>query len=179
MPRGGRSQFRRTSAPARRGVAWALGPFGVSSLIATDLSQVFSTAVISVFEDQTIIRIRGELMFVMQSAASSFDGWTRVGFGMCIVSENAAGIGVTAVPAPIADIAWDGWMVHWTGAVIAGATTITNSEGSANFKVPIDSKAMRKLHATDVLIAVLETTGEVGVPVMRAYLNSRTLFKLS
>ena len=42
----------------------------------------------------------------------------------------------------------------------------------------IDSKAMRKGHATDTIVAVLEVRDEVGVATMIGVLNTRLLTKV-
>jgi len=131
-----------------------------------------------VADSVTIVRIRGSLTMGLSSVASALDGFSRVGVGLCIVSENAFGVGVTAVPSPIVDIAWDGWIWYNIGDLAAYTTTLTNSHGSQTKELQIDSKAMRKIKNTDVLIAVLETAAEVGTAVFNMTLNTRVLLKL-
>ena len=167
-----RSRFPRTGV--RRATDWQSGPRGSTGAIAVAGVTVFPIALTAVGAGLTIIRIRGELMITM-IGSTVLDGFERVGFGMCIVSENAIGVGVTAVPAPIADIAWDGWLWYHLSSpqeLDADATVATGN------RVVIDSKAMRKWKQTDVLIAVVETVSEVGTASLEATLNTRTLLKL-
>ena len=98
---------------------------------------------------------------------------------MCVVTQNAAGIGVTAIPDPVVDIAWDGWFYHAQGDIRSQGSTaaqlLTNDVSMVRHV--IDSKAMRKIHLTDTIVAVLgvvETTVAVGF----AHLRTRILVKL-
>ncbi len=97
---------------------------------------------------------------------------------MGIVSENAAGIGITAIPTPLIDIAWDGWMVHEQGQLMAQSTALSEGGGTQSQRVKIDSKAMRKFRATDTLVAVLQVTETGDGTSMNASLKSRMLVKL-
>ena len=142
---------------------------------------LFPLAAQSVAEGQTIVRIRGELLVFLSVATAALDGF-RWAFGMGIVSENAGDVGVTAVPSPIVDIAWDGWMVyetgHCTGWDILPATGNNANAGSSMVRITIDSKAMRKFRFSDILMPVFAATDEVGAAVIQANLSSRVLVKL-
>jgi len=169
------SRFPRTGQ--RRSVSWVFGPTG-SIGAATASTSVFSLGLQFLSEDLTVVRTRGELLLGLSTVTSALDGFGQVAFGMCIVNENASGIGVTAVPSPFDDIGWDGWLVYWTGALFGVSTTVDNAEGLANVRIPIDSKAMRKTHATDVMLGVIQFSTEIGAAVVTAKLNSRVLVKL-
>ena len=125
--------------------------------------------------DLTIVRTRGELLVFLLSAANPQEGF-NFACGICNVTENAFGVGVTAVPAPLTDINWDGWLWHYQGAVKAFAAA-TFSDISQSVRIVVDSKAMRKTHNTDVIVAVFETV-EVGTATMHAELRTRVLDKL-
>ena len=145
--------------------------------ISASSVNLFPNQAEAALDDLTIVRIRGELLLQQVSATAESDGF-EVGFGICIVTQNAAGIGVSAVPAPIADIGWDGWMVHWHGQLIATAALSGGSNvPGATARLPIDSKAMRKLHLTDTVVAVLEVV-ENPTSVMQASFFGRMLSKL-
>ena len=116
---------------------------------------------------------------VLSTITSALDGFAEVALGLCVVTENAFGVGITAVPTPLTDIGWDGWLWHWAGSVYGPSTTVTNAEGSANVRIPIDSKAMRKFKETDVMLAVLEVSAEVGAAVLTAKMVTRVLVKVS
>ena len=175
MPFGQRSRFPRTGGKGRRKVSWAGGPRGDLTITADGVS-LFTVGQQATVDDLTLIRTHGELLVVMLDG-SVLDASISYAFGMCVVTENAFGAGVTAVPAPFADIAWDGWMVHFQGTMFSENADPLSAISSANRHV-IDSKAMRKTYATDVLVAVLETESETLDTETKFFLRSRTLSKL-
>ena len=99
-----------------------------------------------------------------------------VAAGICIVTSQAATVGVTAVPGPLANIDWDGWMWHWMG--IAGVVPGVGGAPNLVVSVPIDTKAMRKWKETDVMVAMVEVeeTGVAGSFVSN--FDTRVLVKL-
>ena len=128
----------------------------------------------SVEDGITSVRLRGFFEAILTTVTGANDGYVGA-IGVCIVSENAFGVGITAVPVPITDMAWDGWLyhrffsLHGAGAVGDGAGVFTRFE--------VDSKAMRKFKSTDIMVAVMEVT-EDGTAVMDSWFDSRVLVKL-
>ena len=178
MPRPGRSSFRGSfSRSARRKTAWGVGPRGRTAGITAAGNTLFATAAAVVLEAITLVRTRGELTVVGTVATALDDGFAEVAAGICIVTENAIGIGVTAVPDPIADRTWDGWLWYWNGGMIADSTAVSVGNGG-NKVITIDSKAMRKLRSTDRLIGLVATGSLNGAATIVATLNTRMLFKL-
>ena len=96
--------------------------------------------------------------------------------GICVVSQNAFGVGVTAVPDPIGDDAWDGWMWFWEGSLIVTDATDPELQGGGTARIPIDNKSMRKMNETDTLIGVVGVV-ETGTATMIAQLETRVLEK--
>ena len=96
----------------------------------------------------TIVRTRGWLHLTADAAVTAET--QMLYFGIKLVNENARAIGVTAVPDPFAfpDSDWFVWE-H-----LAGAGSLTDSQGQVGFGKQIDSKAMRKINGGDSLIAV-------------------------
>jgi len=177
VPRRSGSFSTRKGHGTRRLTSWFVGPHG-TTVLSGNGATVFPVSVQSTDEGLTLIRVRGSLLLYLSAAAAALDGF-RWGFGMAVVSENAAGIGVSAVPSPLTDITWDGWMVYSTGVLKAVDSTVQfGNAGSATHRIEIDSKAMRKFKFSDVLVAMLEVTDEVGTAVLRADLSSRILSKL-
>ena len=179
MPLSRGTRFHRTGV-ARRKVTWTLGPEGTVQLTSA-ADAVFPSGGIVAEDGLTIVRTRGELNLGLSVATTALDGFDRVAFGMCVVSENAAAVGVTAIPSPIADEQWDGWFVYWTGSLFSVVATaaLSNAAGVSNLRLPIDSKAMRKVKRTDVIVGVLGTLAEVGTASLTAKLSARTLVKLA
>ena len=100
--------------------------------------------------------------------------------GICNVSENASGVGITAVPHPITDMSWDGWLYHaLLGPLISLTTTEEGQTGLAMIRHEIDSKAMRKLKAQDVTVGVVEVSTEIGTATMTFQARTRILDKLA
>jgi len=88
-------------------------------------------------------------------------------------------VGQTAMPAPLDEQDWDGWL-FWTPLVLVAHTTSpTDDPGglSTIIRVDVDSKAMRKLNLGDVIFASAQFT-EVGAAVARVFFDSRILIKL-
>ena len=173
--------FTRQRGSLRRKSTWSEGPFGTVSLSAA-ASVIFPMSQQAVVDGLTLVRTRGELSVFLSVATAALDGF-RWAFGMCIVSENAAGVGVIAIPSPIVDADWDGWFVYDTGTVkgwdIIPATGANANMGSSQTRIRIDSRAMRKFKSTDVMVGVLAGSDEVGAAVINADLSTRFLVKLA
>jgi len=171
------SRFRR-SGSTRRQTSWDAGPFGSLSLTAAG-SAIFTTGAQAVGDGLTLVRTRGELLLTISAISAAGDGWPRLAAGICIVSENAFGVGgAPSVPAPLTDIAWDGWLWHYVGSVIGQVSGNFGTDGSQTIRIPIDSKAMRRIKSTDIQIGVIELGTETGTATLLADLNTRILDKI-
>ena len=108
----------------------------------------------------TIIRTRLEVH--INSDQLAVDEIAIAAIGLCVVSDQASGIGVTAVPTPITDLASDLWFVHQP--LITDFTFVTgigiDADGGTNYS--IDSKAMRKVNDDEQVIVVVEGSGSGG-----------------
>ena len=188
MPRSSHTRFPRTGAARtpRRLTSWALGPFGTTGTISTNSTTLFSTSAQASEDGLTVVRLRGELLAALITTDAATSGWPRIGFGIAIVSENAAAVGVTAVPSPIDDIGWEGWLYHKLFALqspawaisAAGASSAGQNSIMSAVRFEIDNKSMRKFHNSDVMIAAIQTVSEDGTVTMEASLNCRLLVKL-
>ena len=76
-------------------------------------------------------------------------------FGMIVVSDAAAAIGVTAIPGPGTDSSDDGWFV-WQGLAVGQGPSTVGQLNSQQF--PFDSRAMRR-NEEGFLVAVMLETG--------------------
>ena len=140
---------------------------------------IFAVNRIALLGGLTLVRLRGEMAIGQTLCTTIGDGFDSVGVGFCIVSENAAAVGATAVPHPIADMGWDGWLFHhlWAGFFCYNTTEEGQSEMDASRQV-IDSKAMRKWTETDVLVGMIELGVETGAATLKFSANTRILAKL-
>ena len=109
-------------------------------------------------------------------ATNANDGFNYA-FGIGKASLAAFTAGVASVPTPFTEAAYSGWLWHtmgFIGSPVAGAEGTTRD----TLIISIDSKAMRKLEADEVLYLAGEF-GEVGTATMIVKAATRMLFKQS
>ena len=134
-----------------------------------------TTGVSPTNDGHTIVRLRGYFSARLTAAASISDGFFGAfGIGKATLAAFTAGVG--AVPTPITEEAWDGWIYHEYFSVLSQTTTVL--EDTSWLVRQIDSKAMRKLTIEDVIYVVFEMS-EVGTATMALNMNSRVLLKLA
>ena len=174
-----RSGFHRPTQ-ARRLTSWGLGPNAVDISIAATGKQIFTTGVQLANEVRaTIVRLRGYCGIYLNSASvvgSGFSG--AVGFG--IVSLEAFTVGVTAMPGPVDDMEWPGWMFHRFFDLRTITATIGDgvNASACDASFEIDSKAMRKIGANEVFVGMIEVTEQTSAQV-EIQCDTRMLVKLS
>jgi len=123
-----------------------------------------------------LVRTRG-LLDVFLDGVPTADGDGYFGaFAIGIVTDPAIAIGITAVPTPITEQSWDGWLYHTFISVHTMDVTFGNM-GAAHHRIEVDSKAMRKFPVEMTMFAVLEVV-EIGTATLNAFWDSRVLFKL-
>ena len=173
-----RSRFPSRSEASRRKVSWGIGPSGQIVAISTSSVNLFPSGAEAQLSDMTITRFRGSLLLTMNNDEVANEGFDWA-FGVAVVSQNAFGVGITAIPAPLTDIAWDGWFVHEQGTIVQPEAVPNFSSDALVERRPLDSKAMRKINETDTIVAVLETSEIGDGTTMSAFLRTRMLFKLA
>ena len=121
----------------------------------------------------TIVRVRGLLQIRSDQAASTET--QDAAYGMCVVSDQASTIGVTAVPNPIADSASDLFFMYqkMTSQITAGAI---GWDADAGHQYAIDSKAMRKVNDDEDVVSVVQNSGISDGSVVTSF--GRILVKL-
>ena len=174
------SRFPQRNVGSRRKTAWSIGPFQSGLSISAAGSALITTGSQVTDDGITQVRLHGEVNAYLNSLDAADSGFPRNAIGFCYVSENAFNVGVTAVPAPLTDIGWDGWLFHRQFS-LRGETTADSkgNAGSAQVRFLIDSKAMRKTRQSDVLICVFEAGTEVGTSTLNIDVTSRILDKLA
>ena len=135
--------------------------------------QILGNGQVTTQDGLTIVRLRGFVELILTSASALGDGFDGA-IGIGIVSAPAFAIGVTAVPTPITEIEWEGWLWHQFFSLTA-PTAAQDSENRQVFEV--DSKAMRKINSEEVVYAAIEVT-ETGTAGLKAKLGTRMLLKL-
>ena len=147
-----RLSFPRTSGPKRK-TAWAAGPGGTILGVTATSQNLFPNTSQVVALQLTQVRVRGQLKVWCELGGAARDGFAYA-FGMCYVSENAIAAGIASVPHPLTDIGWRGWMVHLQGHVMTPLVAIDPADPICSDVHEIDNKSMRKVMASDTLIAV-------------------------
>ena len=171
-----RSRFQSHRQSPSRQTTWVLGPFNFTPAVTGTGSSVSGTASQALVDGLTLVRVRGSVAIDLSDVPILGTNSFNLAMGLAIVSENAAGIGATAIPDPLVDAGWDGWFWHWMG--IAGTAPGVTAAANGVQYVEIDSKAMRKWKNTDVMVAVIGTF-EIGTAgsLITAW-NTRLLVKL-
>jgi len=168
------------SGARKRPVTWGVGSAASSMTNAATGKKIWTTSITSVGAalERTIVRLRGSFICQLSLATAALDGF-EIGLGIGLVTEQALTAGLTAVPGPLTDTDWDGWMWHQVGHVIAATATIAdgvNGPGST-WRGEIDSKAMRKWDEDAMaVVGVIEVT-ELGTASVEFHAHTRMLLK--
>ncbi len=124
----------------------------------------------------TVIRTRG--VWSIKSDQVIAGEPQAAGLGSCVVSDQAAAIGVTAVPTPITDMSSDLWFVY--EFLLAEFTFVSavgfDAQGAVSGKY--DSKAMRKVEDGQDVITVLEVPSSATSEGSTIMHQCRLLIKL-
>jgi len=102
----------------------------------------------------TVVRTYLEILQLSDQAVATEQ--MHAAIGMCVVSDQAAAIGVSAVPTPITDDDSDLWYIHkfmLSGFAFSSAVGFDERLGR---QYTIESKAMRKVNDAEDLIVVVE-----------------------
>ena len=173
---GRKSGFILRAGVMRRETLWlASGPLSLTiatadtALLATTLSTV-GLALIPFTVTRTIVTLW------QRSDALGSAEFQQLFYGQCVVSEQAAAIGVTAVPTPAGDASSDLWFVHMFQSSDINSRG-TDGGASNGVQMIQDSRAQRKVEDGEQLISVVET-GPNGAGVFTTPFF-RQLIKLS
>jgi len=103
----------------------------------------------------TVVRTHLALRILSDQSGASEEQLAAV--GLCIVSDQAAAVGVAAVPTPVTDAESDLWFVHqWMHAsfLFGSGIGFSGDDGQA---YTVDSRAMRKLEEDSQILVVAES----------------------
>ena len=173
---------RRSGFPHRSrgssGVArdWGVGPGGTGITTLTASGSLFlGSGATPTAQEITVMRTRGICdLFLSGVPATDGDGYFGA-IGLGVVTNAAFAAGITAVPTPITEAVWNGWLwhsffsVHWPETSLAPGS-------AAHQRIEIDSKAMRKFDTSQTLMAVIEVV-EIGAAEINVFLDTRMLFQ--
>ena len=162
----------------RRQTGWEAGPGSLTMAEGTlsgSGNLIIGSGIAPVVDGLTLVRTRGDITMGLRTAGSVGDGFL-VGVGIGIVTNDAFAVGVTAVPSPIDDMDWDGWLFHKLVNLFTVVGTEDNPVTAA--RIDVDSKAMRKIGINETMYLSAQGV-EVGVATMAIAGITRTLFKLA
>ncbi len=172
-------RFGRVQSSPKRASLWGAGPssaaiqsLSASGALAVDTGQSF-------VGPSTLVRIRGMLTIWLESVGSIGDGFTQVVAGIGICSTDAFTTGLGAIPNPIGDIDWPWIWYQNVGAMVGQSVTESENTGElAQVRLPIDSKAMRKIKSNETVFGRIQVGAEVGVTILSFTMDTRMLLKL-
>jgi len=172
-----RRQLRRGSRTRPLGTGWA-------RLVETTFTTVpVSTKVlmaIGVLDNpgltETVIRSRGTISVITDTPLAAAPQVQLGAFGIVVVNDIAAALGVTAIPGPVTDQDDEGWFV-WQpiGQAIdaTGSTAVTAHSVQYQF----DSKAARRIETGFSMALMIENAS--AADVMLAHLSISQLTKIN
>ena len=161
----------------RRQTEWIGGTPVRSTLAAANTAVLQTTLSAGVLNLRpfTVIRTVGALSLRSDQAAVSEDFAAM--YGICVVSDQAVAIGVTAVPTPSTDNESDLWYLH---RYIVGRFNFLSSVGfhpQEGIYMEFESRAARKVEEGQDVIDVVESPANVTSGCTITTFN-RTLIKL-
>ena len=174
MPRS-RSGFSRPRS--RRKTAWALGPgSSVSDTVAVSGKEILGAGLQATTEELTLVRVRGSFQAYLRAVAAISDGF-HCAIGIGIVTVEAFDVGITAIPGPLTEMSWDGWLYHRFFDLHSAVSSFDQTAPMGSVDIEVDSKAMRKIGSDQIIVAMLEVV-EAGTATMTVFFDTRVLFKL-
>jgi len=122
--------------------------------------------------DATVLRTRGYIDWTVDKLVGLEQ--IQCAWALGIVTEEAA-IGL-AVPTPLDNPEWDGWFIYET--IILGGENATDGR---DVGMKFDSKAMRKIQAGNVIVALAQARNisAAAGALLGSSLFARALFKTS
>ena len=151
-----KSGFVRRNGVMRRDTDWFGGSFITTVLASTNAVVLLAEfgALALAKRPFTIVRVRGGF-HVRSDQTGAAEGY-GVQMGFSVVSDQAAAIGVTAVPTPDTDIDSDKFFVFEQYFSRFEFVSGTGFDGNVGKYVQYDSKAMRKVEEGETFVQTFE-----------------------
>ena len=166
----------RTFAPRRMEKQWSPILVGAASVNLTANATALMGQASAATVPQTILRARGEILVAPSAVTAALDE-CRIGFGLGIVSADAAVVGSGFMPDPIGDpeYPWLWWHVHHFFSPFVVDGTASDDFGVGVVRIPVDTKAMRKMKPAEAVVLVAEYVDTTGTPAIRVAGDIRCL----
>ena len=171
-----KSGFIQRAGRMRRETLWVPISPVTTVLSASQVALVYTaSAAEDALRPYTVVRTHLYLAIVTDQLAASENQQMAIGFA--IVSDQASGIGVTAVPTPITDLGSDAWYLHQflTARLVLGDVTGFDHQ-AVGARINVDSRVMRKVEdGFDNIVTIETTSSSDGLQMFTA---GRQLLKL-
>ena len=138
---------------------------GAAAAISSDSTVLLDSFTASSAEPFTVLRMIGEvgIGFANQTLVENDAASITIGIG--VVSADAAALGATAMPDPLAepDYSW----LWWYSTVVRNMSVTTENlfaQGGGFTRKEINSKAMRKVGPREALVAIAQYSDVLGTP---------------
>ena len=147
---------------------------GVTGLFATSLSstQALMGSIVTFGSAETLMRIRGHALVIMDPGAA--DETMVVHIGITVADDAQFTAGATAFPSPTTNQE-ENWVWHGQFPLRSNTGTQGDIVGGQVWQAIVDSKAMRKVHANDVLAVMVDANILSGTPTADIVLSARAL----
>jgi len=165
--------------PSRRRKAWdaGIGQSGPQTVLSATGSLLVTAGVTPTIDGVTLLRIRGMLTMFIGSAAAALDGFSGA-FGIGVVRDNAFAAGVSSCPVPLTNAGDSQWVFWEAFSIKSIGSAIDDAAGAlALLRIPIDTKAMRKLNTEDTIYGAIQVV-EVGTSTLNWHVDTRALLAL-
>ena len=175
---------RRGSYPGRprsSGISrdWDSGPGSTALTQLTGSgSAILGLGIAATVGEITFMRTRGICDLMVQGVpTANGDGYFgAVGIGKTTVIAFTD-VGITAIPTPITQVDWDGWLWHSFFSVHTPDVSGEGGNSTAQHqRIEIDSKAMRKVDGSELIYAAIEVV-EIGTAILDVFLATRVLLQ--
>jgi len=164
MPR----RVQRFQRGPRRATDWSASSLQAGTTTVPASSAVLTQAFVPLPGGETVIRIRGSFGWQTDTPGAPE---VQVGaYGIAVVTAQAVSVGITAIPHPVTDAAWGGWMYHHF--IQSSNQNFTNAGFAFGgfHRIEVDSKAMRKVDEDDRLVMVVEnSSSSFGFEIMDSF----------
>ncbi len=174
-----RSGFSTQGRGSRRVVDWGFGVADANSIVSATGKLLWGTSISNSGQKITIVRTRGIATLTLLSGAAIGDGYHGA-HGICLVTEDALAVGVTALPDPFADSNSDVWLWHSFFDVRLVTATIADGANAMSVRsvIEIDSKAMRKNFDSEMKVVGMSGFIESGTATVELNATTRQLVKI-
>ena len=125
--------------------------------------------------DETFLRVVGGIAISSDQSVANED---QVGaIGMCVVTDAAATVGITALPDPVSDVQDDMWFFYQPFAQSFTFNTAVGVDPQFATWYPFDQKAKRIVHSGSQVVVVIAnshaTHGFAAFPLFRVLTQVR------